>query len=223
MTCRTSSSACPSETAGWSTKRDWTCCHSEEYRSCAAVVRGRILSCSRRSRRAERSASASRRVSVCCNVRSYSEPNWSRSVVVRRLERANQTTTTITMTATIAMSTHTQVSMVPPSLNAGQPLRFLILPRRGGVDKRGIDRSDGHKSLNGLPSSLSPDAAKCLSNGLNRDVLVLFSVSRRRPQTRFARPWRASPTVDLRPLGWRDHPSGGLYSDPHGRRRWLSL
>jgi hypothetical protein len=39
------------------------------------------------------------------------------------------------MTATIAMSTHTQVSMVPPSLNAEQPLRFLILPRRGGVDK----------------------------------------------------------------------------------------
>jgi hypothetical protein len=123
------------------------------------------------------------------------------------------------MTATIAMSAHTQVSMVPPSLNAEQPLRFLILPRRGGVDKRGIDPTDGHKSLNGLPSSLSPDAAKCLSNGLNRDVLVLFSVSRRRPQTRFARPWRASPTVDLPPLGWRDPASGGLYSDPHGRRR----
>jgi hypothetical protein len=30
-------------------------------------------------------------------------------------------------------------------------------------------------SLNGLPSSLSPDAAKCLSNGLNRDVLVLWT------------------------------------------------
>jgi hypothetical protein len=63
------------------------------------------------------------------------------------------------MTATIAMSTHTQVSMVPPSLNAEQPLRFLILLRRGGVDKRGIDPSDAHKSLNGFPSSLSPDAA----------------------------------------------------------------
>jgi hypothetical protein len=30
-------------------------------------------------------------------------------------------------------------------------------------------------SLNGLPSSLNPDAAKCLSNGLNRDVLVLWT------------------------------------------------
>jgi hypothetical protein len=144
------------------------------------------------------------------------------------LERANQTTTTITMIATIAMSAHTQVSLVPPSLNAEQPLRFLILLCRGGVDIRGIDPSDGHKSLNGLPSSLSPDAAKCLLNGLNRDVLVLWttrffggcrrgggssppvSVSRRRPQTRFARPWRASPTVAIPPLGWRDPASGGL-------------
>jgi hypothetical protein len=190
------------------------------------------LSCSRRSRRAERSASASRRVSVCCNVRSYSEPNWSRSVVVRRLERANQTTTTITMTATIAMSTHTQVSMVPPSRNAEQPLRFLILRRRGGVDKVGIDPSDGHKSLNRLPSSLDPGAAKCLSNGLNRDVLVLWT-------TRFFR-WLsawwgffssclcfAAPAADeVRAAveGFADggHPaarlalpaSGGLYSDP---------
>jgi hypothetical protein len=31
--------------------------------------------------------------------------------------------------------------------------------------------------------------------------------------------WRASPTVAIPPLGWRDPASGGLYSDPHGRRR----
>jgi hypothetical protein len=38
-------------------------------------------------------------------------------------------------------------------------------------------------------------------------VGVLLLLLRRR-QTRFPRPWRASPAVDLPPLGWRDPASG---------------
>jgi hypothetical protein len=112
------------------------------------------------------------------------------------LERANQTTTTITMTATIAMSTHTQVSMVPPSLNAEQPLRFLILRRRGGVDKRGIDPSDGHKSLNRLPSSLDPDAAKCHTNGPTRCIGAKLASRFLSGDDELARPTE-SPVVEL--------------------------
>jgi hypothetical protein len=35
--------------------------------------------------------------------------------------------------------------------------------------------------------------------------------------------WRASPTVAIPPLGWRDPASAGLYSDPNDGGDWLSL